>query len=144
MQLVHSEAGFEIGLRSIGFNSLVHLPISIFFSSSIPLSNTHGVTMEVVTAGASITSLTMPGEFLMIDYFQQLDSPPLAHADRNGKSEDVVLGLPTAADYMTNGPFMGCVVGRTCGFCDVATGVPQLSPIPSAPKLDESAAALCT
>ena len=57
------------------------------------LRNSHGVETQITNYGGIVMSLKVP--------------------DRNGKFADVVLGLPTAQDYMNkNDPYLGAIIGR--------------------------------
>jgi aldose 1-epimerase len=56
------------------------------------LRNTNGMVMKVMDYGGIITSLTMP--------------------DRNGKSEDIVLGYDSLAGYVKESPYFGALIGR--------------------------------
>ena len=57
------------------------------------LRNSHGVETQITNYGGIVMSLKVP--------------------DRNGKFADVVLGLPTAQDYMKkNDPYLGAIIGR--------------------------------
>jgi aldose 1-epimerase len=56
------------------------------------LENANGVTVQIMTHGATIVSLNVP--------------------DRNGKMADVVLGFDNLTDYISDSPYFGCVVGR--------------------------------
>ena len=56
------------------------------------LSNKSGVTLKVMTLGASIQSLSVP--------------------DRNGHAGDVVLGFDTAQEYLNTPSYFGATVGR--------------------------------
>src|SRR6185369_1860167 len=57
------------------------------------LRNSHGVETQITNYGGIVVSLKVP--------------------DRNGKFADVVLGLPTAQDYMNkNDPYLGAIIGR--------------------------------
>ena len=56
------------------------------------LSNGKGMTAEVMTYGAIVTSLAVP--------------------DKDGKVGDVVLGYDNLADYIKNSPYFGAIVGR--------------------------------
>lgn len=58
----------------------------------ISLQSAHGVTLRVMTLGASVQSLTVP--------------------DREGKSADVVLGYANLAGYLTKPQYFGATVGR--------------------------------
>jgi aldose 1-epimerase len=60
--------------------------------SKYTLTNSKGMTMQVINLGGVITSLTAP--------------------DRNGKFEDVVLGYDSLAGYIAKGSFFGALVGR--------------------------------
>ncbi|NMH28613.1 aldose epimerase family protein [Flavobacterium silvaticum] len=57
------------------------------------LKNKNGMTMEVITFGGIITSLTAP--------------------DKDGKYQDIVLGYTKADDYFNGNPyFFGAIIGR--------------------------------
>ena len=56
------------------------------------LTNANGMTVRLITFGATITELRVP--------------------DRDGKLEDVVLGFDRLAQYETQSPYFGCIVGR--------------------------------
>ncbi len=58
------------------------------------LRNETGMQLEVTNYGCIITSLSVP--------------------DRDGKSENVVLGFPSLDAYTRRHPYFGCVVGRYC------------------------------
>jgi aldose 1-epimerase len=61
----------------------------------IHLSNDHGLTLSVITYGATITGITTP--------------------DRHGCLADVVLGFPDLAGYLGKQPYFGATVGRVAG-----------------------------
>ncbi len=56
------------------------------------IENTNGGTLRVMNYGGIITSLEMP--------------------DRDGKSDDVVLGFDTLDDYLKGHPYFGAIIGR--------------------------------
>jgi len=56
------------------------------------LTNTSGLTLRVMTYGATVTELRAP--------------------DRNGRLDDVVLGFDRLEQYETESPYFGCVIGR--------------------------------
>ncbi len=56
------------------------------------LSNAHGLTVGVINFGGRIVSLKAP--------------------DRNGKSEDVLLGYDTPQQYLDGSPYFGAIIGR--------------------------------
>jgi aldose 1-epimerase len=56
------------------------------------LSNSNGLSLQVITYGAIITSLRVP--------------------DRDGKLEDVVLGFDDVQAYAAGSPYFGAIVGR--------------------------------
>lgn len=56
------------------------------------LQNDKGMTVRLITYGAIVTELHVP--------------------DRNGKSEDVVLGFDNLRQYETESPYFGCIIGR--------------------------------
>jgi aldose 1-epimerase len=56
------------------------------------LRNSHGLSLSLVTYGATVTELWLP--------------------DRDGKLDDVVLGFDNLAQYETQSPYFGCTVGR--------------------------------
>lgn len=56
------------------------------------LTNSHGMTVRVMTYGGIIVSLSVP--------------------DRHGVSGDVVLGFDSLADYVKASPYFGALVGR--------------------------------
>jgi aldose 1-epimerase len=56
------------------------------------LTNTHGVEVRAMSYGATIVSLKVP--------------------DRNGRSDDVVLGFDAIDGYLAVEPYFGAVVGR--------------------------------
>lgn len=61
------------------------------------LSNEHGITVKVMTYGATITSLRVP--------------------DKNGKAGDIACGFNSidgylSEAYLNNAPYFGCTVGR--------------------------------
>lgn len=58
----------------------------------VSLTNARGVTVKVMTLGATMQSLTAPG--------------------RNGKLDDVLLGYDTAAEYLDQPQYFGATVGR--------------------------------
>jgi aldose 1-epimerase len=58
----------------------------------ISLRNQHGIEVRVMTYGGIILSIKTP--------------------DKSGASGDVVLGHDTAAEYFTNPPFIGALIGR--------------------------------
>lgn len=59
---------------------------------AIELSNGHGVSARILTYGATLQSLIVP--------------------DRNGHTDDIVLGHDTAAEYEAVQDFFGATVGR--------------------------------
>ena len=59
---------------------------------AIVLSNPRGTSATIITLGATLQSLSVP--------------------DRNGKSEDIVLGYATADEYLQNPQYFGATVGR--------------------------------
>lgn len=59
---------------------------------AVELSNASGVSARIITLGAAIQALSVP--------------------DRHGKSEDVVLGYATAAEYVAKPQYFGATVGR--------------------------------
>jgi aldose 1-epimerase len=59
---------------------------------AIELSNSRGASATIITLGATLQSLSVP--------------------DRNGKSEDIVLGYATADEYLENPQYFGATVGR--------------------------------
>ena len=56
------------------------------------LKNANGMELKVIPYGGRITSLKVP--------------------DRNGKLENVVLGLDNLQDYLGENPFLGALIGR--------------------------------
>ncbi|MEX1117531.1 MAG: aldose epimerase family protein [Terrimicrobiaceae bacterium] len=62
---------------------------------ALTLESQGGMTMQVITYGATITSLQVP--------------------DRNGKLADVVLGFSDLAGYLAPHPYMGALIGRVAG-----------------------------
>jgi aldose 1-epimerase len=56
------------------------------------LVNRHGTTLSAITLGATITSLVV--------------------ADRDGRPDDVVLGMSDLRGYLTQSPYFGAVAGR--------------------------------
>ncbi|MBN1994057.1 MAG: galactose mutarotase [Anaerolineae bacterium] len=56
------------------------------------LTNANGLEAKIATYGGIIVSLTAP--------------------DRDGKLEDVVLGLDTLEQYLAQSPYFGCITGR--------------------------------
>ncbi len=56
------------------------------------LRNSHGAMARIITFGATVTELWMP--------------------DRNGDTDDVVLGFDSVAQYAHRGPYFGAIVGR--------------------------------
>jgi len=56
------------------------------------LTNLNGVTAQITNYGGIITALNVP--------------------DKNGNSEDVVLGFYTLEEYLKKSPHFGCLVGR--------------------------------
>lgn len=56
------------------------------------LSNDHGIEMKVTNYGGIVISLHVP--------------------DRNGNSEDIVLGHDTLEGYQTDSPYFGALIGR--------------------------------
>ncbi len=56
------------------------------------LENQNGAVARISNYGGIVVSLTMP--------------------DRNGQYGDVVLGYDNLADYVSNNPYFGCLVGR--------------------------------
>jgi aldose 1-epimerase len=59
---------------------------------AVTLKNGHGVTVKIMTYGATIQSILTP--------------------DRNGKIDDIALGYDTAAEYHANPQYFGASVGR--------------------------------
>jgi aldose 1-epimerase len=59
---------------------------------AVDLTNAHGVSARIIPIGASVQSLRVP--------------------DRQGRSEDIVLGYDSAAEYLVNANFFGVSVGR--------------------------------
>ena len=59
---------------------------------AIVLSNASGTSATIITLGATIQSLSVP--------------------DRNGKSDDIVLGYATAGEYLEKPQYFGATVGR--------------------------------
>lgn len=59
---------------------------------AIVLSNASGTSATIITLGATIQSLSVP--------------------DRNGKSDDIVLGYATADEYLQKPQYFGATVGR--------------------------------
>ena len=60
--------------------------------SAYLLKNSSGIEMNVINYGGIITSLKTP--------------------DRNGKSEDIVLGYDYLAGYLKSSPYFGAIIGR--------------------------------
>jgi aldose 1-epimerase len=58
----------------------------------VELSNAHGYRVRIITLGASVQSLSTP--------------------DRNGKSDDIVLGFATPQAYLDHPSYFGATVGR--------------------------------
>lgn len=58
----------------------------------VTLRNTWGISVKVITLGAAMQSLTVPG--------------------RAGQLDDVLLGYDTAADYMDRPQYFGATIGR--------------------------------
>jgi len=56
------------------------------------LRNSRGVTVRIITYGATVTELWTP--------------------DRQGRTADVVLGFDRLSQYETESPYFGCMVGR--------------------------------
>jgi aldose 1-epimerase len=56
------------------------------------LTNARGMEVKIMTYGGIIQSIRVP--------------------DRSGQMTDVVLGLPTVADYVKNSPYFGAILGR--------------------------------
>jgi aldose 1-epimerase len=56
------------------------------------LRNAHGLEVDAITYGGIIVSLRTP--------------------DRNGRLDDIVLGLDTVDDYMERSPHFGAIIGR--------------------------------
>jgi aldose 1-epimerase len=63
------------------------IPVNRYF-----LSNDKGMTVSIIDYGAIITSIEVP--------------------DRQGKSDNVVLGFPTLDGYLGPDPYFGCICGR--------------------------------
>jgi aldose 1-epimerase len=59
------------------------------------LTNSRGLTLKLITYGATITELHVP--------------------DRRGVTADVVLGFNDLAGYLGNHPYFGCIAGRVSG-----------------------------
>src|SRR6185312_8635725 len=59
------------------------------------LTNSRGLTLKLITYGATITELHVP--------------------DRHGVMADVVLGFNDLAGYLGNHPYFGCTAGRVSG-----------------------------
>jgi aldose 1-epimerase len=56
------------------------------------LTNSHGIEVQVINFGATITSIQVP--------------------DRNGKNADIALGFDNLDGYLENKPYFGALVGR--------------------------------
>jgi aldose 1-epimerase len=56
------------------------------------LTNAHGLEAKIITYGGAVISLLVP--------------------DRNGKLDDVALGLETLEEYIEKSPYFGCITGR--------------------------------
>jgi len=56
------------------------------------LKNTHGMALRVINYGGIILSLRVP--------------------DRHGRSDDIVLGYDSLADYERSSPYFGAIIGR--------------------------------
>lgn len=59
---------------------------------AVELSNANGVAARIMTLGATVQSLSVP--------------------DRKGTGGDIVLGYPTAAEYLARPQYFGATVGR--------------------------------
>jgi aldose 1-epimerase len=59
------------------------------------LTNPHGLTLKLITHGATINELHVP--------------------DRHGATADVVLGFSDLAGYLGSHPYFGCIAGRVSG-----------------------------
>jgi aldose 1-epimerase len=56
------------------------------------LTNRHGLRVKIMTYGATLTSVEVPG--------------------RNGKTENIILSLDSLQDYLNGHPYFGSTVGR--------------------------------
>src|SRR5579871_1248045 len=56
------------------------------------LTNAHGMTVKIMTYGATVTEIDVP--------------------DRSGKVDDVVLGFDSLDPYLKGEPYFGAIVGR--------------------------------
>lgn len=65
------------------------------------LENDHGMMMRILNLGCTITELITP--------------------DKNGKLENVVVGLEKMEDYLSNDQFFGAIIGRVAGRIKNAT-----------------------
>ena len=60
--------------------------------SLVTMVNRNGMGIEVMNYGATLVAVTVP--------------------DRNGKTDDVLLGYEDVTDYITHGGYLGAVIGR--------------------------------
>lgn len=77
----------EMNITKRSFGSLKGKEVYLF-----SLSNSNGFTVEITNYGGIVTSIMT--------------------ADRNGKSDDVVLGYDSLNDYLIESPYFGALVGR--------------------------------
>jgi len=85
-ELVESRGGVEIKKSDFGKTSDGKIV------EKYSVSNASGLEMNVINYGGIITSLKIP--------------------DKNGKYEDVVLGLDNIKDYEDGSPYFGAIIGR--------------------------------
>jgi len=91
----------------VEYNKMVQIVEDSFGTTKQPLSletenvkrftftNRNGVIIQVITYGATITSIKIP--------------------DRNGKFEDIALGFDNMNGYLnSNNPYFGATIGRVC------------------------------
>lgn len=68
---------------------------------SYTITNSKGLEVTCIDYGCTITELKVP--------------------DRHGNLENIVLGFDTLAEYITQSPYFGCVIGRSAGRIDNAS-----------------------
>jgi aldose 1-epimerase len=82
-----AEAPRAAGIRREPFGEVDGQPVERFV-----LTNATGLRVAILTLGGIVQALEVP--------------------DRTGRFANVVLGFATAAAYLTDGPYFGCIAGR--------------------------------